>query len=208
MRRLSEIGLTGLLFLTVSCGKPGEQLSLFVAERQAYHEWRAWQDTVSLQLIGDIWDLWYGGTALWSWQEAYLKDLMDQEREELRRLSLIVSGGKIEIHEFAAVSMDEIEAETRAILTDVDNRFDAWREAGTGEIVVPDYFSCGLAVKPRMAGVMERDLQLLGKWMEARNEFSKSLPSRQRLCYGSLTNERLWNCRWRYRTRFLERPVR
>lgn len=155
MRRLSEIGLTGLLFLAVSCGKPGEQLSLFVAERQAYHEWRAWQDTVSLQLIGDIWDLWYGGTALWSWQEAYLKDLMDQEREELRRLSLIVSGGKIEMREFAAVSMGEIEAETRAILADVDNRFDAWREAGHRRNRCPGLLflrSCGQAADGRGHG--------------------------------------------------------
>ena len=55
--------------------------------------------------------------------------------------------------------MEMIQAETNEILSEVDDRFLSWREAGKGKIVVPDYYDFGLEIKPRMKGIMDKDMK-------------------------------------------------
>lgn len=193
----------GTLADSVSYKLTGSSKHRFAKERQAYRAWRSWQDTVGLELIGDIWELWYGGSALGSWQELYLNDVEIRNNNDLRLLQQIFSGKKPTIGAMKQASIEMVQVETRNILAEVDNRFDSWREAGTGKIVVPDYYDFGLEIKPRMTGIMDRDMELLRKWVNARNRFSQSLSPDQRLLYDKLTNEQLYRVLWQYQTRFI-----
>ncbi len=188
---------------SISYKLTGSSKHRFAKERQAYRAWRSWQDTVGLELIGDIWELWYGGSALGPWQELYLNDVEIRNNNDLRQCLQILSGEKPSIGVMKQASIEMVQVETRNILAEVDNRFDSWREAGTGKIVVPDYYDFGLEIKPRMTGIMDRDMELLHKWINARNRFSQSLSPDQRLLYDKLTNEQLYRVLWQYQTRFI-----
>lgn len=194
---------TGSLVDSISYKLTGPSKHRFAKERQAYQAWRSWQDTIGLELIGDIWELWYGGSALGPWQELYLNDVEIRNNNDLRLLQQILSGKKTTIGVMKQASIEMVQVETRNILAEVDNRFDSWREAGTGKIVVPDYYDFGLEIKPRMTGIMDRDMELLRKWVNARNRFSQSLSPDQRLLYDKLTNEQLYRVLWQYQTRFI-----
>lgn len=188
---------------SVSYKLTGSSKHRFAKERQAYQAWRSWQDTIGLELIGDIWDLWYGGSALGTWQEVYLNDVELRNNNDLQHLLQILSGEKPNMRVYESVSIEMIQAETRGILSEVDDRFGAWREAGTGEIAVPDYYDFGLEIKPRMKGIMSRDMKLLREWINARNRFSQSLSPSQKDLYDKLTNEQLYRILKHYQSRFI-----
>ena len=187
----------------VSCKLTDPSKPLFAKERQAYRAWRSWQDTICLELMGDLWELWHGGSALGSWQEAYLNEVEQRNEDDLQQLQQILSGEKPNGNVHEPASIERIQAETRAIIAEVENRFAAWREAGTGKIVVPDYYDFGLEIKPRMKKIMDKDMTLLREWTDARNQFSQSLSPNQRVLYNNLTNEQLHRILWQYQTRFI-----
>lgn len=194
---------TDALVDSISYKLTGSSKHRFAKERQAYQKWRSWQDTIGLELIGDIWELWYGGSAGGTWQELFLNDVEIRNNNDLRQCLQILSGEKPSTGVKKQASIEMVQVETRNILAEVNNRFDAWREAGTGKIVVPDYYDFGLEIKPRMTGIMDRDMELLRKWVNARNRFSQSLSPDQRLLYDKLTNEQLYRVLWQYQTRFI-----
>ena len=194
---------TDALIDSISYKLTGSSKHRFAKERKAYQAWRRWQDTIGLELIGDIWDLWYGGSAGGTWRELFLNDVEIRNNNDLRQCLQILSGEKPNIGVKKQASIEMVQVETRNILAEVDNRFDSWREAGTGKIVVPDYYDFGLEIKPRMTGIMDRDMELLRKWVNARNRFSQSLSPDQRLLYDKLTNEQLYRVLWQYQTRFI-----
>ena len=193
----------GTLADSVSYKLTGSSKHRFAKERQAYRAWRSWQDTIGLELIGDIWDLWYGGSALGTWQEVYLNDVEMRNNNDLQQLLQILSGENPNMRVYESVSIERVQAETSEILSEVDDRFLSWREAGTGKIVVPDYYDFGLEIKPRMKGIMDKDMKLIREWVNARNRFSQSLSPDQRLLYDKLTNEQLYRVLWQYQTRFI-----
>lgn len=188
---------------SISYKLTGPSKHRFAKERQAYQAWRSWQDTIGLELIGDIWELWYGGSALGTWQEVYLNDVELRNNNDLRQLLQILSGEKPNIGVKKQASIEMVQVETRNILAEVDNRFDAWREAGTGKIVVPDYYDFGLEIKPRMKGIMDKDMKLLREWVNARNRFSQTLSLNQHFLYDKLTNEQLHRILMQYQARFI-----
>lgn len=195
--------LLGLIIFT-TCQCPTRSERLLVEERNAFQNWRAWQDTVALELIGAIWDLWYGGSAGGTWQEVYLRKLDVLRQTDVESVEQILLGKNPNIGVHDIVSLEDIEAETRDILTNIDSRFLAWREAGTEQIVVPDYYDLGLEVKPKIAKIMKKDMRFLRKWVNARNRFSRSLPAAQIEPYENLTNEILHWILWQYQTRFIQ----
>lgn len=193
----------GLICFT-ACQSPTRSERLFVKERDAFLDWRAWQDTVALELIGAIWDLWHGGSAGGTWQEAYLRKMDALCQKDVESKDLILSGRMPNMRVHGTVSLKDIEAEMQGILSNIDSRFLDWREAGTGRIEVPDYYDFGLEIKPKMAKIMKRDMRLLRKWVNARNRLSRTLPASQQELFDNLTNEILHWILWQYRTRFIQ----
>lgn len=193
----------GTLVDSVSYKLTGSSKHRFAKERQAYRAWRNWQDTIGLELIGDIWDLWYGGSALGTWQEVYLNDVELRNNNDLQQLLQILSGENPNMRVYESASLEMIQAETNEILSEVDDRFLSWREAGTGKIVVPDYYDFGLEIKPRMKGIMDKDMKLLREWVNARNRFSQTLSLNQHFLYDKLTNEQLHRIFMQYQARFI-----
>lgn len=194
---------TGSLVDSISYKLTGSSKHRFAKERQAYQAWRSWQDTIGLELIGDIWDLWYGGSALGTWQEVYLNDVEMRNNNDLQQLLQILSGENPNMRVYESVSIERVQAETSEILSEVDDRFLSWREAGTGKIVVPDYYDFGLEIKPRMKGIMDKDMKLIREWVNARNRFSQTLSLNQHFLYDKLTNEQLHRILMQYQARFI-----
>lgn len=188
---------------SISYKLTGSSKHRFAKERKAYQAWRSWQDTIGLELIGDIWDLWYGGSALGTWQEVYLNDVELRNNNDLQQLLQILSGENPNMRVYESASLEMIQAETNEILSEVDDRFLSWREAGTGKIVVPDYYDFGLEIKPRMKGIMDKDMKLIREWVNARNRFSQTLSLNQHFLYDKLTNEQLHRILMQYQARFI-----
>ena len=194
---------TGSLVDSISYKLTGPSKHRFAKERQAYQAWRSWQDTIGLELIGDIWELWYGGSAGGTWQELYLNDVELRNNNDLQQLLQILSGENPNMRVYESASLEMIQAETNEILSEVDDRFLSWREAGTGKIVVPDYYDFGLEIKPRMKGIMDKDMKLIREWVNARNRFSQTLSLNQHFLYDKLTNEQLHRILMQYQARFI-----
>ena len=155
---------------------------LYRSERQAYERWRVWQETVSMNLIGDIWDLWYGGSALGSFQTAHIYRIEEQNLEETLDLFSLLCGSSTQNGIMEDVTLFQLKREADRLLEDI-----------------PD-----VEQRERMEQTVMIDMSTLRMWVSAREEFSKSLPRKVRREYDKLTNRWLLLCQSQYTRRFCD----
>ena len=159
---------------------PERSRRLFKNERQAYERWRTWQETVYLELIGDIWDLWYGGSALGSFQTLHIYRIEDRNLEDNLELCRLLCGESAQEDIVEDVSLFQLKEEADLLLNEVTDK---------------EY-------QDKMAQTISIDLGILREWLSTREEFSKSLPWRVRREYDKQTNAWLLLCRSQYDRRF------
>ena len=153
---------------------------LYLSERQAYESWRKWQETISMDLIGAIWDLWYGGSALASFQVMHIYRIEDQNLEDNLALLGLLCGSSARTEVVEDVTLFQLQDEADRLLREVSNQ---------------EYHD-------RMAQMVSFDLSVLRRWLSAREAFSKSLPRRVRREYDRRTNAWLLLCRSQYARKF------
>ena len=101
---------------------PARERLLYESERQAYGQWREWQETISLDLIGDIWDLWYGGSALGSFQTMHIYQIEDQNLEDNLALFRLLCGSPAHKVIEEEVSLSQVKEEADKLLLDVTDK--------------------------------------------------------------------------------------
>ncbi len=159
---------------------PERSRRLYNRERHAYRSWREWQETVSMQLIGDIWDLWYGGSALGSFQTMHIYRIEDQNLEDNLELYGLLCGLSAQKNVVEDVSLFQLREEADRLLSEVTDK---------------DHHD-------RMAQTISIDLSILRNWLSAREAFSMSLPRSVRREYDKQTNRWLMLCRSQYAYKF------
>ncbi len=159
---------------------PERSRRLYNRERRAYRSWREWQETISMQLIGDIWDLWYGGSALGSFQTLHVYRIEDQNLEDNIELYGLLCGLSAQKDVVEDVSLFQLREEANRLLSEVTDK---------------DHHD-------RMAQTISIDLSILRNWLSAREAFSMSLPRSVRREYDKQTNRWLLLCRSQYAYKF------
>ena len=162
---------------------PERSRRLYNNERQAYERWRSWQETISMKLIGDIWELWYGGSALGSFQTLHIYRIEDQNLEDNLELYGLLCGLSAPKDVVEDVSLFQLREEADRLLNEVTDK---------------DHHD-------RMAQTISIDLSILRNWLSAREAFSMSLPRSVRREYDKQTNRWLMLCRSQYACRFVYR---
>lgn len=64
----------------------GAALKAYKAEREAFYDWYEYQEVVSSEVISEIWDLYYGGTAGRSFELKHLHDIAEANAAEQKSL--------------------------------------------------------------------------------------------------------------------------
>ena len=158
-----------------------EALDAYKKEREAFSAWYEYQNTISEEVIGDIWELYAGGSAGWTFQEGHLYDIAKANASEQVALyeALIKRPSNNQCR--VEVTMQQIESAKEKLVTDYSELYSQYENIG------PDGWPKVDNTPIQISEYLDKDLALFNKWMTDREILESLLKRKLRTYYESLS---------------------
>lgn len=159
----------------------GDALDAYKKEREAFSAWYEFQNTISEEVIGDIWELYAGGSAGWTFQEGHLYDIAKANASEQVALyeALIKRPSNNQCR--VEVTMQQIESAKEKLVTDYSELYSQYENIG------PDGWPKVDNTPIQISEYLDKDLALFNKWMTDREMLESLLKRKLRTYYESLS---------------------
>lgn len=159
----------------------GDALDAYKKEREAFSAWYEYQNTISEEVIGDIWELYAGGSAGWTFQEGHLYDIAKANASEQVALyeALIKRPSNNQCR--VEVTMQQIESAKEKLVTDYSELYSQYENIG------PDGWPKVDNTHIQISEYLDKDLALFNKWITDREILESLLKRKLRTYYESLS---------------------
>ncbi len=174
-----------------------DALDAYKKERESFAAWNAYQQTISEEVIGDIWELYAGGSAGWTFQERHLYDIAKENAAEQTALyeALIKKPSVCQPKDVADLQL--IEAAKEKLVKDYVNRYSQYENSGS------DGWPKVNNTPAQIAEYLDKDLDLFKKWMTDRDAFESRLKKSLRTSYSSFTTDWKILCLQKYNEHYI-----
>lgn len=160
-----------------------DALDAYKKERESFSAWYEYQQIISEEVIGDMWELAAGGSAGWSFQEKHLYDIAKKNASEQAALydalikkpsSSLATGVDI---------MEQIDSEKEKLVKDYSSFYSQFENIG------PDGWPNVKNTPAQISEYLDTDLDLFKQWMADREVLASCLKKNLRTYYDSLTED-------------------
>ena len=158
-----------------------EALDAYKKERGSFSDWYEYQTTISEEVIGDIWELYAGGSAGWTFQERHLYDIAKANASEQAALYDVLIKKPSNNQCRDAVTMQQIESAKEKLVTDYSEHYSQYENIG------PEGWPQVSNSPMQISEYLDKDLALFNKWMTDREVLESLLKRKFRTYYESLS---------------------
>ena len=156
-------------------------LAAYRAERESFAVWYDYQHTISEEVVGEIWELSWGGSAGSSFQNGHLYDIANANAAEQELLyDAIVGKTNPEIcHENA--SIQQIDSTKAQLSLEFRNLYSQYENIG------PDGWPAVKITPSQLDALLDADFEMFVKWMSVRELLEPLLDKKVRHLFASHT---------------------
>ncbi len=165
---------------------PRRVVDAYKAEREIYSVWYAYQQTVSQEVISDLWELYAGGSAGGSFQVIHLYDIANTNATEQEILYSAMARKSSPKMCYENASFEQIDSTKAQLCLEFRNQLSQHENIG------PNGWPAVKNVPEQMDALLNADVELFMKWMSARDALEPLLGKGIRELYASHT------AYWRY----------
>lgn len=158
-----------------------EALDAYKKERGSFSAWYEYQNTISEEVIGDIWELYAGGSAGGTFQEGHLYDIAKANASEQAALYEALIKRPSNNQCGVSVTMQQIESAKEKLVTDYSELYSQYENIG------PDGWPKVDNTPIQISEYLDKDLALFNKWMTDREMLESLLKRKLRTYYESLS---------------------
>ena len=170
----------------------GDALDAYKKERESFSAWYEFQETISEEVMGDIWELYAGGSAGGTYQERHLYDIAKANASEQAALyNALIKKPSNNQHKEAA-SMQQIESEKDKLVKDYSELYSQYENIG------PEGWPKVGNTPSQIAEFLDTDLALFSKWKKDRETLESLLKRKLRTYYESLSADWMNLCLLNY----------
>ena len=176
---------------------PADAIDPYETERASFAEWYAYQQTIAEDVIGDLWELYSGGSAGGSFQVIHLYDIANANatEQELLNAALARKSFPEKCHENA--SFQQIDSTKAQLCLEFSNLYSHHQDIG------PDGWPAVKHTPEQMEALLDADIDLFQKWMIARDALESLLDKDIRDLYASHTAYWKYVFQKEYQERFI-----
>ena len=148
---------------------------------RSFSAWYEYQNTISEEVVSDIWELYAGGSAGGTFQERHLYDIAKANASEQAALyeALIKRPSNNQCR--VEVTMQQIESAKEKLVTDYSELYSQYENIG------PDGWPKVDNTPTQISEYLDKDLALFNKWMADREILESLLKRKLRTYYESLS---------------------
>ena len=157
----------------------GNALKAFRSERESFSAWYAFQQTFSAEVIGDIWELFVGGSAGGSFQEIHLYDIANVNATDQSILYDVLTKNTSFDKSESVASTQQVDSAQKELNKAILQRYSQYENIG------PDGWPRVKNNPEQIRAFLDKDLALFKKWMAARDAVEPLLENRVRPLYSS-----------------------
>ena len=176
---------------------PRSVISAYKAERSCFSAWYAYQQTVSQEVVGDLWELYAGGSAGSSFQAMHLYDIANANAAEQEILYGAMAGKSSPEMCCEHASFRQIDSAKVQLCLEFRGLYSQHENIG------PEGWPEVTIVPEKLDTLLDTDVELFGKWMSARDALEPLLDEGVRDLYASHTAYWRYVCRKNYQERFI-----
>ena len=176
---------------------PADAIDPYETERASFAAWYAYQQTIAEDVIGDLWELYSGGSAGGSFQVIHLYDIANANatEQELQNAALARKSFPEKCHENA--SFQQIDSTKAQLCLEFSNLYSHHQDIG------PDGWPAVKHTPEQMEALLDADIDLFQKWMIARDALESLLDKDIRDLYASHTAYWKYVFQKEYQERFI-----
>lgn len=175
----------------------GDALAAYKAERASYEEWLSFQQTVSEEVIGDIWELFVGGSAGGSFQTIHLYDIANANAAEQAILYEALANKTLAHMSEETASLEQLDSARIALTAVFENHYSQYENIG------PDGWPCVHYSPEQISALLDKDMSLFKEWMANRAALEPFLEKDVRKLFASHTSYWMQFCLRKYKERFI-----
>lgn len=177
---------------------PRRVVDAYKAERDLFSAWYAYQQTVALEVIGDLWELCAGGSAGGSFQVIHLYDIANINATEQEILYEAMAEKSFPEMCYENASFEQIDSTKAQLCLEFRNQLSQHEKIG------PNGWPAVKNVPEQLDNMLNADVDLFKKWLSARDALEPLLNKGLRDLYAS--NTAYW--RYVYQKNYQERFIR
>ena len=177
----------------------GDALAAYKAERAAFYDWHSFQQIVSKEVIGDIWELLVGGSAGGSFQTVHLYDIANANAAEQDILYEALANKTLARMSDQTASLEQIDSARIALTAGFENRYAQYENIG------PDGWPCVHNSPEQISALLDKDMSLFKEWMANRAALEPFLEKDVRKLFASHTSYWMQFCLRKYKERFISK---
>jgi len=160
---------------------PRRIVDAYKAERGIYSAWYAFQQTVSLEVISDLWELYAGGSAGGSFQVIHLYDIANTNATEQEILYSAIAEKSFPERCYENASFEQIDSTRAQLCLEFRNLYSQHEKIGS------EGYPTVKNVPEQLDSLLDTDVELFKKWMSARDALEPLLDKGVRYLYSSHT---------------------
>lgn len=174
-------------------------LQAYKAERAAYDAWKSYQGTVSFDVIGDVWQLYVGGSAGASYEYRHHYDITNINATEQQILYNALLKWSFSTPCHLNATLGQIDSAQIQMCSDIRHVYHLKRESRE------DYDCPIISHSPDQLKAVLKDLELFKNWMAAREALAPLLKKEVRELYESGTSYWIHTCMLAFQGYFIGR---
>lgn len=175
----------------------GDALAAYKAERAAFYDWHSFQQTVSEEVIGDIWELLAGGSAGGSFQTIHLYDIANANAAEQDILYDALANKSLARMSDQTASLEQLDSARIALTAVFENRYSQYENIG------PDGWPRVHNTPEQLSALLDKDVRLFKEWMAKRATLEPFLGKDVSELFASHTSYWMQFCLRKYKERFI-----
>ena len=158
-------------------------LEAYKKERESFSVWYEYQQIISDEVIGDIWEISAGGSAGWTFQEKHLYDIAKTNAAEQAALyNALIKKPSVQLSTGKDI-MEQIESEKEKLVKDYSSFYSQFENIG------PEGWPAVKNTPAEITEYLDTDLDLFKRWMADRDALESHLKKSLRTYYNSLTED-------------------
>lgn len=174
-------------------------LEAYQAERESFSAWYAFQQTMAEEVIGNIWELYVGGSAGGSFQTIHLYDIANTNTTEQAIIYNAISKKSYAKPYLGGTTLAQIDSVRKELAAEIHDSFSLFND------VYQDSWPNINNTPTQISELIDRDIVLFKQWISDRNALEPLLNERVRKLYASNTTYWKHLCFQKYTEHFISK---